>query len=40
MKAAAKRPAPGVHNSFVKKYVAIAVSPLKNGAKNTQISLI
>lgn len=29
MKLAANRPAPGDHNSFVNKYVEIAVKPLK-----------
>ena len=39
IKQAAMRPAPGVHNSFVRKYVAMAVRPLKIGARNTHMSL-
>ena len=38
--AAANKPARLDHNSFVNKYVAIAVNPLKNGARKTQISRI
>ena len=34
MKQAAKSPAPEFHNSFVKKYVDIAVIPLKYNKKN------
>lgn len=30
MKQAANSPAPGLHSSFVRKYVEIAVSPLEN----------
>ena len=38
IKPAAKSPAPCDHSSFVKRYVEIAVSPLKRGAKNTHMS--
>ncbi len=40
MKQAAKRPAPGDHNSLVSKQVAMAVRPEKRGARNTQTSRI
>jgi hypothetical protein len=40
IKHADSRPAPVFHNSLVSKKVAIAVKPLKVGARNTQISLI
>ena len=38
MKPAANKPAPCDHSSLVKKYVEMAVKPLKSGAKNTHMS--
>ena len=40
MNDAANRPAPVDQSSLVSKYVEIAVSPLKTGARKTQISRI
>jgi hypothetical protein len=34
MKQAANRPAPGDHNSFVNRYVEMAVNPLQNNHRH------
>ena len=38
MKQAAKRPAPWLQSSLVRKYVEMAVRPEKRGARKTQMS--